>query len=103
MNLTADVELGRLTDAAGATSALSRGRLAFTILAVDGLGAFAERAETDLLYVVMAGYGVLRCGDGERIEFTAGDVMLVPAGALHRFEEVAPKFKTWRIEVGRST
>ncbi len=53
--------------------------------------------------MIIAGYGVLLCSDGERIEFTAGDVMFVPAGAEHHFDEIVPKFRTWRIEIGRAS
>ncbi len=52
--------------------------------------------------MIIAGYGVLLCSDGECIKFTAGDVMFVPAGAEHRFEEIGPKFRTWRIEIGQT-
>ena len=100
VNLTAAVELGRLIDGPVATQVLSSKHLAFTIHNIDGLATIAERAETDILYMIIAGYGVLHCADGERIEFTAGDLLMVPAGAIHRFEEVALKFKIWRIEVG---
>ena len=54
----------------------------------------------DIVYVIVSGYGVLCCRDGARIEFIAGDVMMVPAGAWYRFEETSPKSRTWRIVVG---
>lgn len=103
VNLTAAVELGRLIGGPGSAKVHSSENLTFTIHDAASLATVAERAETDILYVIIAGYGVLRCTDGEYIEFTAGDVMFVPAGALHCFEQVAPKFKIWRIEVGHPT
>jgi mannose-6-phosphate isomerase-like protein (cupin superfamily) len=48
------------------------------------------------LYVITAGHGVLRSG-GEPTEVTAGDLVLMPAGAEHRFEALSARFKTWRI------
>ena len=99
-NLTATVELEGLVDQRGTTQVLTRSCLAITIHGIDGLEPEAEGVEADILYVIISGYGVLRCRDGARVEFTAGDVMMVPAGAWHRFEEVSPKFSTWRIVVG---
>ncbi|MXQ12402.1 cupin domain-containing protein [Microvirga makkahensis] len=100
-NLTADAELAGLTKGHGITQVLTRSHLAVTIRGTDGLEAIAEGTEADIVYVIISGYGVLRCRDGARIEFTAGDVMMVPAGAWHQFEEVSPKFRTWRIMVGK--
>jgi mannose-6-phosphate isomerase-like protein (cupin superfamily) len=100
-NLTADAELAGLTKGHGITQVLTRPHLTISIHAIDGLEAIAEGAEADIVYVIISGYGVLRCRDGARIEFTAGDVMMVPGGAWHQFEEVSPKFRTWRIVVGK--
>ena len=99
-NLTAAAELAGLTNEHGIIRVLNRSNVAVTIYGIDGLATIAEDAEADILYVIISGYGVLRCRDGARVEFTAGDVMMVPAGAWHRFEEVSPKFSTWRIVVG---
>jgi hypothetical protein len=75
--------------------------LALEISALDD----AEEAgrgpsECDDVYVVVAGYGVLRCGE-EVVEFTAGDVLLAPAGVAHRFERLDGAFRLWRISLGR--
>ncbi len=80
---------------------LNRSTVAVTIHGVDDLDVKADGTEADIIYVIISGYGVLCCRDGGRIEFTAGDVMMVPAGAWHRFEEASPKFRTWRIVVGK--
>ena len=101
LNLTANAELAGLTKGHGITQVLTRPHLAISIHAIDGLEAIAEVAGADIVYVIISGYGVLRCQDGARIEFTAGDVMMVPAGAWHQFKEVSPKFRTWRIVVGQ--
>lgn len=101
INLTAAVDLAGLLNGRGVTQVLTGARLTFGIHGPDGLEAVPETSEADTLYVIIAGYGVLCCSDGERIEFTAGDVMFVPAGAEHRFDEIGPKFVMWRIEIAQ--
>ena len=100
-NLTAAAELTGLTKGHGITQVLNRSTVAVTIHGIDDLDAEADGTEADIIYVIISGYGVLCCQDGGRIEFTAGDVMMVPAGAWHRFEEASPKFRTWRFVVGK--
>ena len=100
-NLTAAAELAGLTKGHGITQVLNRSTVAVTIHGVDDLDVKADGTEADIIYVIISGYGVLCCRDGGRIEFTAGDVMMVPAGAWHRFEEASPKFRTWRFVVGK--
>lgn len=53
----------------------------------------------DELYVVVAGRGVFFRA-GERLPFKAGDVIFVPAGMEHRFEDFTPDFETWVIFYG---
>lgn len=48
----------------------------------------------DELYAVVAGRGQFFCG-GERRPFEPGEVLFVPAGAEHRFEEFSEDFCTW--------
>lgn len=50
----------------------------------------------ETLYVVVAGYGVLR-GDGVELECTAGDLLFVPKGCAHYFERLDGEIKLWRI------
>ena len=52
--------------------------------------------EQDELYIVHAGSGdfVLK---GERRAFGPGDVIFVPAGADHRFENYTSDFTTWAV------
>lgn len=50
----------------------------------------------DELYVVVSGHGTF-LRDQERIPFQAGDVLFVPAGMLHRFEQFSDDFQTWVI------
>lgn len=53
----------------------------------------------DELYVVIAGRGLFVC-DGARQPFEPGEVLFVPAGAEHRFEEFSEDFATWVIFYG---
>lgn len=50
----------------------------------------------DELYVVMAGEGTFVNG-GARTPFQPGDVLFVPAGMEHRFENFSDDFVTWVV------
>ena len=50
----------------------------------------------DELYVVIEGSGFFVNGD-DRHAFQKGDVLFVPAGVVHRFEDFSDDFKTWVI------
>ncbi|TPM89492.1 hypothetical protein FJ966_29225 [Mesorhizobium sp. B2-1-5] len=50
----------------------------------------------ETVYVVVAGFGVLRCDDAA-MECTAGDVIFVPRGCPHRFERLDGEIKIWTI------
>lgn len=53
----------------------------------------------DELYVVAAGSGMFVNGD-QRHPFKAGDVLFVPAGVIHRFENFTDDFVVWVIFYG---
>ncbi len=53
----------------------------------------------DELYVVAAGSGWFVNGD-RRKPFQAGEVLFVPAGVEHRFEDFTDDFATWVIFYG---
>jgi mannose-6-phosphate isomerase-like protein (cupin superfamily) len=53
----------------------------------------------DEVYVVVSGHGQFRRGD-EVVEFTAGDVLFVPAKVVHRFENFSDDLSTWVIFFG---
>ena len=53
----------------------------------------------DELYVVAQGSGTFVNGDS-RHPFSAGDVLFVPAGKPHRFEDFTDDFGTWVIFYG---
>lgn len=53
----------------------------------------------DELYVVMRGSGRFLNGD-HRIEFGPGDVLFVPAGRKHRFEQFSDDLALWVVFYG---
>ncbi|MES1222854.1 MAG: cupin domain-containing protein [Bacteroidota bacterium] len=53
----------------------------------------------DELYVIISGTGIFY-NDGERVTFKTGDVLFVPAGTEHRFENFTDDFATWVIFYG---
>ena len=48
----------------------------------------------DEIYVVVSGSGMFVNGDN-REPFEAGEVLFVPAGVVHRFEDFSDDFATW--------
>jgi mannose-6-phosphate isomerase-like protein (cupin superfamily) len=48
----------------------------------------------DEIYVVISGTGVFVNGEA-RLPFMPGEVLFVPAGVVHRFEEFTEDFATW--------
>ncbi|MFL0419512.1 hypothetical protein ACH0CP_18580 [Sphingomonas sp. 179-I 2A4 NHS] len=56
----------------------------------------AGQAGRDMLYIVMAGSGVVE-SDGQEVDFTTGDVLFAPAGADRHFTKLSQKFKAWKI------
>ena len=55
--------------------------------------------DQDELYVIVSGTGEFLNGD-ERHPFKPGDLMFVPAGVVHRFENFTDDFSTWVIFYG---
>lgn len=55
----------------------------------------------DELYVIYRGQGTFFC-DGTRTPFNVGDVLFVPAGVEHRFENFSDDFATWVIFYGET-
>ena len=53
----------------------------------------------DELYVIISGTGDF-LNDGKRVSFNPGDVLFVPAGIEHRFENFTDDFSTWVIFYG---
>lgn len=55
--------------------------------------------ERDEVYVILSGTGFFLNGD-ERHAFKPGDLLFVPAGVVHRFEDFTDDFATWVIFYG---
>ena len=53
----------------------------------------------DELYIIASGHGVF-VRNGERVSFQKGDVLFVPAGMKHRFEDFSHDFASWVIFYG---
>jgi len=53
----------------------------------------------DELYVITSGSGTF-FRDGEQVNINKGDVLFVPAGMEHRFENFSNDFATWVIFYG---
>lgn len=53
----------------------------------------------DEVYVVVSGTGVFLNGT-ERRSFSPGDLLFVPAGIAHRFEEFSDDFAVWVLFYG---
>lgn len=51
------------------------------------------------VYVVIAGTGYFRNGD-QRHAFKPGDLLFVPAGVVHRFEDFSEDFAAWVMFYG---
>ena len=56
--------------------------------------------EQDEIYVIIAGTGTF-FNDGTRTNFKPGDLLFVPAGKEHRFENFTDDFSTWVIFYGQ--
>ncbi len=53
----------------------------------------------DEVYVVISGSGYFLLGT-DRQPFAAGEVLVVPAGVVHRFEDFTDDFATWVLFYG---
>jgi mannose-6-phosphate isomerase-like protein (cupin superfamily) len=53
----------------------------------------------DELYLVMTGTGLFRCGP-ETERFGPGDLLLAPAGVVHRFEDFTDDLVVWVVFYG---
>lgn len=60
-----------------------------------------EPHDQDEVYVVIAGSGFFRIED-ERQPFGSGDLLFVPAGVEHRFEDFTPNLSVWAVFYGPS-
>ncbi|MGH9368898.1 MAG: cupin domain-containing protein [Thermoanaerobaculia bacterium] len=77
---------------------LAHGTLSVEIYAPRGTDPQGPHTR-DELYVVLSGRGDFLLG-AERCAFGPGDLLFVPAGAVHRFEGFSEDFATWGIFYG---
>ncbi len=93
--LTARNALARLAGAGGKEfiSLFDHGSLEVEIYKPAGVDRQMPHTR-DELYVVIAGSGIFVNG-ADRNPFEAGEVLFVPAGVVHRFEEFSDDFATW--------
>ncbi|MGQ4879315.1 cupin domain-containing protein [Billgrantia sp. LNSP4103-1] len=70
-----------------------RGSLQVEIYQPEGLDHQTPHTR-DEVYVVISGSGQFLNGD-TRQPFEAGEVLFVPAGVVHRFEDFTDDFATW--------
>ena len=77
---------------------LSQGSLEVGLYAPSGVDPQTPHTR-DELYVVMRGAGWFVNGD-VREPFGPGDILHVPAGVHHRFEEFTDDFATWVVFYG---
>lgn len=76
-------------------AALSHGSMHVELYAPQGRDP-QQPHDQDELYIVQQGRATLVMGD-ERAACGAGDVLFVPAGAVHRFEGFSADFCAWVI------
>lgn len=82
--------------------ALAHGSMSVELFApsTSQLGQDIQQPHTqDELYVVQRGRSSFWL-EGERCEVQTGDVLFVPAGARHRFEDFSQDFVTWVVFYG---
>ena len=58
-----------------------------------------EPHDRDEVYVVMGGRGIFLIGE-RRAPFAPGDLLFVPAGVVHRFEDFSDDLELWVIFYG---
>lgn len=91
--------LDRVRDAPDAfATVLRHGSLQVGLYAPSGVDPQTPHTR-DELYVVMRGAGWFVTGD-VRQPFGPGDILHVPAGVEHRFEEFTDDFATWVVFYG---
>lgn len=80
------------------TELFAHGTLSIEIYKPEGVD-LQEPHDRDEVYVVAAGSGWFVNGD-TRQPFEAGEVLFVPAGIVHRFEDFTDDFSSWVIFYG---
>jgi mannose-6-phosphate isomerase-like protein (cupin superfamily) len=79
-------------------TAFARGELEVELYAPKGEDK-QQPHPRDEIYIVAAGSGRFVMGN-ERVDFSAGDALFVPAGMSHRFEEFTSDLAIWVMFYG---
>lgn len=74
---------------------LERGQMYVEVYRPDKIDRQIAHSQ-DEIYVIISGSGMF-FNNGERRPFAAGDLIFVPAGIAHRFEDFTDDFATWVI------
>ncbi|MBK0378950.1 cupin domain-containing protein [Mucilaginibacter segetis] len=77
---------------------MKHGNMSVEIYRPDGIDKQTPHLQ-DEIYVIMSGTGDFS-NDGKRTIFNPGDLLFVPAGIEHRFENFTDDFATWVIFYG---
>jgi len=78
--------------------AIERGQLYVELYCPEGVD-HQQPHDRDECYFVLEGAGEFVCGE-ERVPFSAGDFLFVPAGMPHRFENFGGRLRTWVVFYG---
>lgn len=100
VRLTSANALARLADESGRefVTLFRHGTLEVEIYKPDRVDRQTPHTR-DEVYVVISGSGTFVNGE-ERHPFEAGEVLFVPAGVVHRFEDFTEGFATWVVFYG---
>ncbi len=88
-------QLSKEPDGKKFTKLLERGNMYVEIYVPEKIDLQTPH-DQDEIYVIISGTGTF-FNNGERRPFAPGDVLFVPAGIEHRFEDFSEDFKTWVI------
>lgn len=93
--LTSGKALATLAEVTGRRFVQVFGHGSLEVEVYKPLGVDRQKPHTrDEIYVVISGRGTFFNG-GERHPFEPGEVLFVPAGVEHRFEDFGEDFATW--------
>lgn len=96
--MSIEAALAKLSDESAGTrftKLLERGKMYVEIYVPEKVDLQTPH-DQDEIYVIISGSGTF-FNNGERQSFQQGDVLFVPAGIEHRFEDFTEDFKTWVI------
>ena len=80
------------------TTLFQHGTMSVEVYRPEGID-LQQPHEQDEIYIIISGTGIFY-NDGERTDFSAGDLLFVKAGKEHRFEDFSEDFSTWVIFYG---